>query len=164
MLKNLKHLKLKYCVYLDSLSPKLGQLPLDELDLTGCVSLRTPPVEIQKRGVGAVLAYLKRLLTGSVACNRTKLMLCGLGGAGKTSLMIALMDRVYQNGSRPPPDVTDGISIQDWRVDVGKSSSGGEKIDEREMLHFSVFDFAGQVERDQINIEQQQTILTSYFN
>jgi hypothetical protein len=31
-----------------------------------------------------VYAYLRRLLTGSVECKRTKLMFVGLGGAGKT--------------------------------------------------------------------------------
>jgi Leucine-rich repeat (LRR) protein len=76
-LKNLKVLKLRYCVYLETLSSSLGLLKLDELDLTGCVSLRTPPLEIQRRGVASVLAYLNRLSTASVGCKRTKLMLQG---------------------------------------------------------------------------------------
>lgn len=147
MLRQLKHLKLRYCVFLETLSAKLGNLNLDELDLIGCISLRTPPIEIQKRGVRSVLAYLRRLGTGSVSCKRTKLMLSGLGGAGKTSLMIALMNKTYQNGAQAPPDVTDGISIHDWRVRVPKtypsSQQGGEET--FETLDFSVFDFAGQV-------------------
>lgn len=145
MLKNLKHLKLRYCVYLEALSAKLSMLKLKELDLTGCISLHTPPVEIQKRGVSSILAYLNRLLTGSVSCKRTKLMLSGLGGAGKTSLMIALMNKIYQNGSQPPPDVTDGISIHDWQVDITPKSPSRQQTHEADHLNFSVFDFAGQV-------------------
>ena len=83
MLKKLKVLKLKYCVYLEQLSPKLGLLKLKELDLTGCISLKTPPKEIQKRGVVSILAYLNRLGDGFVQCKRTKLMMQGLGSAGK---------------------------------------------------------------------------------
>ena len=54
------------------------------LDISGCPSLKTPPKEIRAKGFNAVYAYLKRLQTGSVVCKRTKLMLVGLGGAGKT--------------------------------------------------------------------------------
>jgi hypothetical protein len=150
MLRNLKYLKLKYCVLLESLSAKLGKLALNELDLTGCISLKTPPLEIQKRGVSYVLAYLKRLMSGSVKCKRTKLMLQGLGGAGKTSLVIAMMKKIYQNQSQSVPDVTDGISIQDWKVSINKADVNnvtrpGEDDKEKEEILFSVFDFAGQV-------------------
>ena len=141
-LRSLKVLKLKYCVYLEALSPQLGLINLSELDLTGCLSLKTPPLEIQRRGVNSVLAYLKRLLTGSVKCKRTRLMFQGLGGAGKTSLMLALLNKIYQNGPQTnKPDITDGITICDWKVDLRKNK-GEEKFDE---LLFSVFDFAGQV-------------------
>jgi len=115
-LVNLKVLKLRYCLLLETLSSSLGMLKLDELDLVGCISLKTPPVEIQRRGVGSVLAFLNRLRTGSVGYKRTKLMLQGLGGAGKTSLAQALMHKVYQIGSQAPPNVTDGISVSDWKV------------------------------------------------
>lgn len=131
----LKVLKLRYCVYLESLSAHLGNLKLNELDLTGCISLKTPPLEIQRKGVNSVLAYLHRLLTGSVECKRTKLMLLGLGGAGKTSLVEAMTNNLFQNGNRPPPNLTDGISILDWKVDIAQDQN----------LTFSVFDFAGQV-------------------
>ena len=136
MLKQLKVLKLKYCVYLEQLSPKLGALKLNELDLTGCISLKTPPIEIQKRGVTSILAYLNRLTDGSVQCKRTKLMLQGLGSAGKTSLVNAMINNIYQKNVQSP-DVTDGISISDWNV----------KLKNEESLSFSVFDFAGQVNK-----------------
>jgi len=54
------------------------------LTLLKCPVLRTPPQEIIDQGMATVIAYLKRLSQGSVACLRTKLMFVGLGGAGKT--------------------------------------------------------------------------------
>lgn len=54
------------------------------MPLRGCTSLKTPPKEIVRRGFSAVFGYLRRLKMGSVVCKRTKLMLVGLGGAGKT--------------------------------------------------------------------------------
>lgn len=119
-LHNLKSLKLRYCVYLETLSSNVGMLKLEVLDLTGCISLRTPPLEIQRRGVNSVLAFLNRLKKGSVGCKRTKLMLQGLGGAGKTSLVQALLHNIYQNDNQRPPKVTDGITICDWNVAVDK--------------------------------------------
>ena len=47
-------------------------------------SLRTPPHEVVSRGFASIKAYLKRLAGGFTECRRTKLMLVGLGGAGKT--------------------------------------------------------------------------------
>jgi len=55
-----------------------------ELSLRGCPSLKTPPKEIVRRGFTATMGYLRRLQMGSVECKRTKLMMVGLGGAGKT--------------------------------------------------------------------------------
>jgi hypothetical protein len=49
-----------------------------------CPILKTPPKEIRAQGFTASFAYLRRLLAGSVECKRTKLMLVGLGEAGKT--------------------------------------------------------------------------------
>ena len=46
--------------------------------------LSTPPVEVVSHGVEAVIAYMKKLAAGSTENWRTKLMLVGLGGAGKT--------------------------------------------------------------------------------
>ena len=49
-----------------------------------CTLLNTPPKEIVARGFVAVMGYLKHLRLGASPCKRTKLMLVGLGGAGKT--------------------------------------------------------------------------------
>lgn len=154
-LVNLKTLKLRYCCYLETLSSNLGQINLQKLDLTGCVNLRTPPLEIQRRGVNSVLAFLNRLKGGSSNCKRTKLMLQGLGGAGKTSLVQALLHNIYQNEDKPPPKVTDGISICDWDVSLDKinpidpegfqdTENKKAKNSSGQKLTFSVFDFAGQ--------------------
>ena len=147
-LKNLKTLKLKYCVYLETLSAMVGGLPLlKELDIVGCVNLKTPPIEIQRRGFNSVISYLRRLRTGSVACKRTKLMLVGHGASGKTSLTNCLLDSMYGNSGRLQPDLTDGISIRNWLV----------PLDDKSSLNFSVWDFAGQ----QVYYNTHQFFLTN---
>lgn len=133
-IKNLTYLtifNLNYCIELESLSAQVGFLPLKELNLTGCVSLKTPPIEITRRGHTQTMAFLQRLVSGSTACKRTKLMLVGLGGAGKTSLVRAFL----KSYSDTPPVVTDGIDIIKWKVSLD---------DYDDVLEFSVWDFAGQ--------------------
>lgn len=85
-LTNLSSLNLSDNPYLTSLPGVLSKLPLKELSLRSTHSLKTPPPEIKSRGFQSIMGYLKRLLTGSVECKRTKLMMVGLGGAGKTRL------------------------------------------------------------------------------
>ena len=130
-LKNLAIFNLNYCIELESLSAQVGFLPLRELNLTGCASLKTPPIEITRRGHTQTMAFLQRLGTGSTACKRTKLMLVGLGGAGKTSLVRAFLE----SHAEEPPTVTDGIDIIKWKVPLHDSN---------DVLEFSVWDFAGQ--------------------
>ncbi|CAD5120940.1 DgyrCDS9493 [Dimorphilus gyrociliatus] len=96
--------------------PAISTNELRSISLKGCGSLKTPPKEIVAKGHFAVLGYLKRLSKGSVVCRRTKLMLVGLGGAGKTSLMKSL---ISEQPTKTPPDVTDGIDIVNW--DVGSA-------------------------------------------
>ncbi|CAF3553209.1 unnamed protein product [Rotaria sordida] len=133
-IKNLKSLvifNLNYCIELETLSAEVGFLPLRELNLTGCVSLKTPPIEITRRGHTQTMAFLQRLISGSTPCKRTKLMLVGLGGAGKTSLVRAFLE----SHSDTPPAVTDGIDIVKWKVPLNEPD---------DFLEFSVWDFAGQ--------------------
>ncbi|CAF3639029.1 unnamed protein product [Rotaria socialis] len=133
-IKNLKYLvifNLNYCIELESLSAEVGFLPLRELNLTGCASLKTPPIEITRRGHAQTMAFLQRLISGSTPCKRTKLMLVGLGGAGKTSLVRAFLE----SHSDKPPEVTDGIDIVKWKVPLSLPD---------DFLEFSVWDFAGQ--------------------
>jgi leucine-rich repeat kinase 2 len=127
-LVNLISVKFNYCIELESLSSNMGMLPIDQLELASCLSLKTPPPEIVKRGTDAVMAYLKRLLTGSVQCKRTKLMLVGLGEAGKTSLINSL---IKSSSSSERPLITDGIEIKDWSIE----------LEDKTNLTFSIWDF-----------------------
>ncbi|CAF0816500.1 unnamed protein product [Brachionus calyciflorus] len=129
-LKKLKELILKNCILLENLSSKLAELPLNLIDLTGCISVKTPPPEIIKRGTSSILSYLRRLSSGKEICKRTKLMLVGLGEAGKTSLMNSLISASNSN----KPELTDGIDIKDWVVE----------LPDKTKLTYSIWDFAGQ--------------------
>ncbi|UJR35583.1 hypothetical protein I4U23_028336 [Adineta vaga] len=130
-LRYLSILNLNHCIELETISAEVGLLPLKELNLTGCVSLKTPPAEITRRGFTQTMAFLVRLISGSTACKRTKLMLVGLGGAGKTSLVRAFLE----SHSNSAPAVTDGIDIVKWKVPLSEQN---------DVLEFSVWDFAGQ--------------------
>ena len=57
---------------------------ISALSIRSCPSMRTPPPEVVARGHESVIGYLKRLSGGFTKNWRTKLMLVGLGGAGKT--------------------------------------------------------------------------------
>lgn len=130
-LRYLNELNLSHCIELETISAEVGLLPLKELNLTGCVSLKTPPPEIIRRGFTQTMAFLQRLVSGSTTCKRTKLMLVGLGGAGKTSLVRAFL----ASHAESAPTVTDGIDILKWKVPLGEPD---------DVLEFSVWDFAGQ--------------------
>ncbi|XP_078679687.1 uncharacterized protein LOC144915298 isoform X2 [Branchiostoma floridae x Branchiostoma belcheri] len=132
-LKKLKQLSLQHNPKLETLAAELGGLQLKGMQISNCPTLRTPPREIVARGFSAVMAYLSRLLSGSVECKRTKLMFVGLGGAGKTSLMRALMSGNYVTPATVGEAITDGIDIKTWEIKQGRSK-----------LSFSVWDFAGQ--------------------
>ncbi|XP_052759659.1 uncharacterized protein LOC128202664 [Mya arenaria] len=118
---------------LKSLSAELGALPLKQLNLKNCYELNTPPKEIVSRGFVAVMGYLKRLRLGSIPCKRTKLMMVGLGGAGKTSLVQSLMSNRYRSFQDHDEPITDGIQIKSWEIPV-----------EDDKVTYSVWDFAGQ--------------------
>ena len=119
---NLTKLNLESCVLLASLSPKLTKLPLSYLNLNGCLSLKTPPPEIVNRGLKAIMVYLKSLSLGSMICKRTKLMLVGLGEAGKTTLLNALRADNSTDRSKKV-EVTDGIEIKDWNITLEDKST-----------------------------------------
>ena len=73
-----------------------GFYVLTELELEECPLLKTPPKEIRAKGFSTTFAYLQRLMSGSMQCKRTKLMLVGLGGAGKTRLVYRIeQKRIY---------------------------------------------------------------------
>ena len=61
-------------------------------------------------------------------------MLVGLGAAGKTTLLRALMSQNNSSAGTTDKDVTNGIDIKTWTV---KHASG-------QQVTFSAWDFAGQ--------------------
>ncbi|KAH9492683.1 hypothetical protein Btru_024553 [Bulinus truncatus] len=134
-LQNLKSLSISNNPLLESLPGALGHLPsLKSLRLISNPSLRTPPHEVVSRGFASIKAYLKRLAGGFTECRRTKLMLVGLGGAGKTSLLRALMSSNKKTAGTRGEDITNGIDIMPWSV---KTSNNIE-------VTFNTWDFAGQ--------------------
>ncbi|XP_041374603.1 uncharacterized protein LOC121387519 [Gigantopelta aegis] len=132
-LKYLSVLNLRHNPNLLSVPAQAGKLPLKRLELDECPLLKTPPKEIQAKGFATTFAYLQRLLSGSVECQRTKLMLVGLGGAGKTSLVKALLSGNHRTQLSLGEDITDGIDICPWSV-----------FTEDGQVTYSVWDFAGQ--------------------
>ncbi|KAL4233400.1 hypothetical protein ACF0H5_008081 [Mactra antiquata] len=138
---NLREIDLSYNPKLTSLTAELGGLPLKQIHLKECLALNTPPKEVVARGHLAVMGYLKRLRLGAVPCRRTKLMMVGLGGAGKTSLVQSLMNQRYRAYMDHDEPITDGIDITTWEVNV--KDDDGEKGGDGK-LTFSVWDFAGQ--------------------
>ena len=82
-LKLLKSLELNHCRRLESVSVQVSATDVNMLGLSDCPALKTPPPSVVQQGIQSTLAYLRRLGSGSRACYRTKLMLVGLGGAGK---------------------------------------------------------------------------------
>ncbi|XP_059158979.1 uncharacterized protein LOC131942991 [Physella acuta] len=134
-LQNLKALSISHNPLLESLPGSLGHLPsLKSLRLVSNPSLRTPPHEVVSRGFQSIKAYLKRLAGGFTECRRTKLMLVGLGGAGKTSLLQALMSDAKKTAGTRGQDITNGIDILPWTV---KDTNGVD-------VTYSTWDFAGQ--------------------
>ncbi len=91
--------------------------------------LKSPPIEIVKKGKTAVIEYFKSLEGERNALNEVKVLLVGDGGAGKTSLVKRVRgDKFSKNESQ-----THGINIRDWKV-----NQSGEDI----IVHF--WDFGGQ--------------------
>ncbi|GFN82127.1 leucine-rich repeat serine/threonine-protein kinase 1, partial [Plakobranchus ocellatus] len=134
-LQNLRELSVSNNPLLESVPGALGHLPnLKSLRLTSNPSLRTPPHEVVSRGFASIKAYLKRLAGGFTECRRTKLMLVGLGGAGKTSLLRALMSSDKKTAGTKGEDITNGIDILPWTI---KSQDGIE-------VTYNTWDFAGQ--------------------
>jgi small GTP-binding protein len=135
-LKNLKRLDLK--------NNKISKLPPGIIDLNMEIKwvddysegiivdgnpIKKPPVVIEKKGGGAVRAYLKSLVGKKKTLNEAKVVFVGDGGAGKTSLVKRLLGEDFDIGEPP----THGINIKHWEVMAKKG-----KI----KAHF--WDFGGQ--------------------
>ncbi|XP_053405125.1 uncharacterized protein LOC123565346 [Mercenaria mercenaria] len=133
-LGNLYELNISQNPNLLSIPAEISQIKsLKKLDLDDCPLLKTPPREIREKGFHSTFAYLQRLMSGAVLSKRTKLMLVGLGGAGKTSLVKALLSETGKAELEQGEAITDGIDIETWQV-----NHEGEKIT------YNIWDFAGQ--------------------
>jgi GTPase SAR1 family protein len=105
--------------------------------------LHTPPLEIVSKGGSAVLAYLKGLKGGKTPVFKTKVMLVGLGGVGKTALANVLRDRKYDHHGGQS---TDGIEIVPLEVPISEEAAvgSGKESAAGETMTFMLWDFAGQ--------------------
>ncbi len=92
--------------------------------------LEKPPIEIVKRGKGAVKEWFKALEEeGERLLDEVKVLLVGYGGAGKTSLVRRLTRGEFKKNEPK----THGVRINDWKIKVD-----GEVIN----VHF--WDYGGQ--------------------
>lgn len=132
---------------LRTLPPELGnlrdcwQLRLNKLNLSG-IPKHVRPGEIGVRPKDT-LAYLRATLRKSVPYYRMKLMVVGLQGRGKTTLLSAL------KGQKLPPNLsTVGIVIDEWQVQIGASSRFSLQRfltqSDAPLITFSTWDLAGQ--------------------
>lgn len=101
----------------------------DGIYLGGESRLESPPIEIVRKGRGAVEQYFKSLEGKKQALNEVKVLLVGDGSAGKTSLV----KRLLELGFDEHEPQTHGINIRDWRVRENNKSIS---------IHF--WDFGGQ--------------------
>ncbi|XP_053405100.1 uncharacterized protein LOC123566493 [Mercenaria mercenaria] len=133
-LQDLKMVNVSHNPNLLSIPAEIGTISsLTRLEMEECPLLKTPPKEIRVKGFSTTYAYLRRLMSGSLPCKRTKLMLVGLGGAGKTSLVNSLLSKDGKANLSHGEAITDGIDICTWTVKAGD-----------EHITYSVWDFAGQ--------------------
>jgi len=117
--------------------PPLSLEPISIIDMldgkSGLVfrdnPLKSPPLEILKKGRKAVLDYFESLEKGSKPLNEVKIILVGDGAAGKTSLSKVLRGKDF-NAKEPQ---THGINIDEWSINIGK-----------EKVNTYIWDFGGQ--------------------
>lgn len=98
---------------LTALPPWLGGLPALEKLSTGGNLLTDPPTEIRATGTEAVLAFLRAKQAGSARQWKSKLLIVGEGGVGKTSLIKALEGIDHD----PAEPTTHGMRISQLRLD-----------------------------------------------
>jgi small GTP-binding protein len=135
--------QLKELRFLDLRHNRLRELPGEVMDMSLEIGergdsgillqgnpLENPPIEIVKKGRGALSAYFESLRTGvNLPLNEVKVLLVGDGGAGKTSLVRRLLGRGFD--SNEPQ--THGIAINHKKI-----KADGKEIKVR------LWDFGGQ--------------------
>ncbi len=115
---------------LSNLSPNFVNLnKLEYLNLSDN-PLKSPPIEIAKKGIGAIREYFESLEGEKRPLNEVKLLFVGEGDAGKTSLMKRIMGEKFD----PNEDQTQGITIRPWEFSENESE-----------IKANMWDFGGQV-------------------
>jgi len=99
--------------------------------------LKDPPVEIVKKGTGAVKNYFDETKRDSVLFLESKLLLVGSGDVGKTTLMKKLKNNAFEVVPGKE-DTTRGIDIQKWQLDCTFPNGHTHEV----KIHF--WDFGGQ--------------------
>jgi small GTP-binding protein len=94
-----------------------------------------PPVEIVKKGKGAVLNYFKSLEGEKRPLNEVKVLLVGDGGAGKTSLVKRLVGEEFDGNEYQ----TQGINIKEWMFKYKNKNK-----DKSKEIKVNFWDFGGQ--------------------
>ncbi|KAJ8600516.1 hypothetical protein CTAYLR_009214 [Chrysophaeum taylorii] len=128
---------------LDLNNNELTELPrsIAELDATCRLDLygnplQKPPREVAEQGIPAIRRYFEQLKAGAIVATQLKIVLCGDGGAGKTSLRNAFAGR--PNPRQAPDARTIHLDRESVRVPVVKDD---DKVKE---LTFNFVDLGGQ--------------------
>lgn len=116
---------------LTSLPPEIGKLNLRWLDVSSN-NLISPPPEIIEQGTKAILAYLAEELIDSKRQWVSKLLVVGEGGVGKTSLLRALRNELFDTEE----STTHGIEINTLYLDHPHESGV--------TMQLNTWDFGGQ--------------------
>ncbi|CAN0216127.1 unnamed protein product, partial [Ectocarpus fasciculatus] len=102
---------------------------------------KEPPAEVIQKGMAHAAVFLRDLDDyGRAWSNRLKVVLVGLGEAGKTSIATRLEDRLGCSCPKPE-ERTVGVEIRDIKLGPGPANEGsGPNVE----LDVSLWDFAGQ--------------------
>ncbi|CAM9702113.1 unnamed protein product [Ectocarpus sp. 12 AP-2014] len=102
---------------------------------------KEPPAGVMEKGMAHAAVFLRDLDDyGRAWSNRLKVVLVGLGEAGKTSIATRLEDRLGSSCPKPE-ERTVGVEIRDIKLGPGPTNEGsGPNVE----LDVSLWDFAGQ--------------------
>ena len=131
-LSNLTHLYLNYN-FLDSLPPEIGKLSQLKILNVGNNPLSSLPPEVRgnHKEPATLIKYYWFLLQSKhqKPIHEAKMLLVGQGSVGKT----CLKERLIRNNYDPSRNKTDGIDIEDWKINI-----------EDKELQVNIWDFGGQ--------------------
>ena len=104
---------------------------LTEINLIGN-PLETPPIEIARSGIKAIIKYFQQIeKEGIDYIYEAKLLIIGEGGAGKTTLANKIQNQNYQLQDE---DTTKGIEVHQWNFQTANQHE----------FQMNIWDFGGQ--------------------